>query len=939
MSGTNPMGNSNTFNAANPNANQGNGSSSVSASLPDFTGTTGTTNTTGTWASTTRAPIALTATSDGQRQIFVTVRRPWATAAIGALLVLVAVCLNSANLIDVYGNVLVWATAAIPAALLGALIALAGVNPALKLWWQIVFLVLAQFLVGPIIALNDTTIAHIVPSLQTLSQGFTQTFGSFKYVIAVIPPLGNANGGLMALWTLNLWTAFLAGIFAVSASNKINLITVFPLAMNLAVSALLGTSRGTLRPACGIIAMLALVAWLAWRWQSLDIRRPISMIIIIILAVGLAFGATLIVPQHRLTLRDRYNPPLDPHQYTSPLSDMRSYVKYHKKETLLSVSGLPAGTPVRLAVMDRFDGNVWNLSDSTDASDSSDYRKIGSGIANTTQGEHFKATFKVHKGFSEQWLPLAGDPTSVGINTKDFYYNMGTNSAIVPDTALAGQTYSESGVIAELPTQQQVAHARAQHVTQPEAKDIPDGASKLAPALTGKQSTDGATAQTLATALKTKGWFSHGLAGDYPSLPGHGNFRIDSMLGGSAMVGDSEQYASAMAMMARELNLPSRVVLGFIPKDKDGNISKSRTTHAKNGVPQTDFTGNDIEAWVEINFKDYGWVPFYPTPKETKVPNKNQDLTPPNPKTLVRQPPVPLVDPLHDQNQARDQSSLDGADAGNLNGNATLMRILAIAKKVAVYGSPVWIILIICGLILLIKAIQLALMARRGSSGQRIASGWKAIDMLADQSGIKTSGTRRQQVAQIDKALKVANDAATVTATDTSPATASSAVATSAMVFGTGQAVSPKARKAAEKAAKKATKAQKRKSFKGHPIDMDQLKLLSREADWVAFSGEKPDETASRDYWKRVKAMRKAILADQPRMRRLRTRLSLKGVFHIPHLNLKRLKEALAKRMSAAKKKPHKISKANAANTANSTKDASILTGVHSRRSTARKGR
>ncbi|MDF7640386.1 transglutaminase domain-containing protein [Bifidobacterium sp. ESL0784] len=916
MSGTNPM--SDSFNAAD----RANAPASAAASLPDFTGTAGTT---GTWASTTRTPIALTATSDGQRQRFVTVRRPWATASIGALIVLAAVCLNSANLIDVYGNVLVWATAAIPAALLGVLIALAGVNPALKLWWQIVFLVLAQFLVGPVIALNDTTIAHIVPSLQTITQGFIQTFGSFKYVIAVIPPLGNANGSLMALWTLNLWTAFLAGVFAVSASNKINLITVFPLALNLAASALLGTAYGTLRPVCGIIAMLALVIWLSWRWQSLDMRRPISMIIIIVLAVGLSFGTTLIVPQHRLTLRDRYNPPLDPHQYTSPLSDMRSYVKYHKKETLLSVSGLPAGTPVRLAVMDRFDGNVWNLSDSTDASDSSDYRKIGSSIANNTQGEQFKATFKVHKGFSEQWLPLAGDATSIGMNTQDFYYNMGTHSAIVSNSSLGGQTYTESGVIADLPSQQQITHASAQRITQPEAKDIPDSASKLAPSLTGRQSSDGATAQTLATALKTKGWFSHGLAGDYPSLPGHGNFRIDSMLGGTAMVGDSEQYASAMAMMARELNLPSRVVLGFIPKDKDGNITKSRTSHGKDGVTETNFTGNDIEAWVEINFKDYGWVPFYPTPKETKVPNKNQDLTPPNPKTLVRQPPVPLVDPLHDQNQARDQSSLDGADAGNQNGNAMLMRILEIAEKVAIYGSPLWIILIICGLILLIKAIQLAVMARRGSSGQRIASGWKAIDMLADQSGIKTSGTRRHQVEQIDKALHAATEDAAATS------------AAALMVPEAGQATSRKARKATEKtakkAARKATKARKRKtSAKSRPIDLEQLRLLSREADWVAFSGEKPQKDASADYWKRVKAMRKAILANQPRMRRLRTRLSLKGVFHMPHLNLKRFRKAASTNASGAK--PRKTSKTNA------TKSTSILKGVHSKRKSAKqKGR
>nr|WP_159426912.1 transglutaminase domain-containing protein [Bifidobacterium commune] len=846
----------------------------------------------------------LTSKDENQHHTRVTTYRHWTAPAIGALFAAVVILLNSANLIDVYGSIFVWSAAAIPASLLGVCIALTGINPTLRLWWQIVFLAVAQFLVGPVIALNDTTIAHLLPSPQTLSQGFTQTFGSFKYIIAVIPPIGGANGSLMALWTLNLWTAFLAGVFAVSANNKINLITVLPLGLNLTTSALLGTDQGTLRPFCGITAMLALIFWFAWRWHSFDIRRPISAVTIIAISVALASGAVFAIPEHRLVLRDHYNPPLDPHQYTSPLSSMRSYVKYHKKETLLTVSGLPAGTPVRLAVMDRFDGNVWNLSDSTDASDSSDYRKIGSGIPTTADGNHFNATFKVHNGFSEQWLPLVGDASSIDFDTTDLYYNTGTHSAIAPNTSLGGRTYTESGIIPYAPTQQQIVRASAQDITQPEVKDTPNSVGNLAPALTGKQPTDGATAQTLATALKTKGWFSHGLAGDYPSLSGHGNFRIDSMLGGSAMVGDSEQYASAMALMARQLNLPSRVVLGFIPKDKEGNISKARTTTNEKGTTRTDFTGNDIEAWVEINLKDYGWVAFYPTPKETKVPNKNQDLTPPNPKTLVRQPPVPLVDPLHDQNQARDQSSLDGADAGDQNRNATLIRIIAIIKKVAVYGSPLWIILIICGLILLIKAIQLAIMARSGSSKERIASGWQAINMLAKQSGIATSGTRRQQVMQIHKAFSTSTEK------------------TSTSITG------------------KSTKSQQKQGITVRPIDLDQLKLLSREADWVAFSGKELDEADSLAYWKRIQTMRKVMLAAQPRMRRIATRLSLRGVFHMPNFRRFKPKHLLGKKRCAKSDDTSSTAATtmrpgtNSTNTANGT---AILTGERLKRQPAEK--
>ena len=106
-------------------------------------------------------------------------------------------------------------------------------------------------------------------------------------------------------------------------------------------------------------------------------------------------------------LRDRYDPPLSPYDYTSPLSGMRSYIKDHKKDVLLTVHNLPAGTPVKLAVMDRFDGTVWNLSDSSEATDSSNYHRVGTTIKADEQGKSFTATFTVDQGLTDTWLPLA----------------------------------------------------------------------------------------------------------------------------------------------------------------------------------------------------------------------------------------------------------------------------------------------------------------------------------------------------------------------------------------------------------------------------------------------------------------------------------------------------------------------------------------------------
>ena len=98
-----------------------------------------------------------------------------------------------------------------------------------------------------------------------------------------------------------------------------------------------------------------------------------------------------------------------------------------------------------------------------------------------------------------------------------------------------------------------------------------------------------------------------------------------------------------MALMARELGLPSRVVLGFLPKDEDGDITNARGKKTSGSGTEITFTGDDITAWVEIKLRNLGWVAFYPTPKESKIPDDSQSSAPPDPKNLVRQPPVPFI--------------------------------------------------------------------------------------------------------------------------------------------------------------------------------------------------------------------------------------------------------------------------------------------------------
>jgi Transglutaminase-like superfamily/TgpA N-terminal domain len=68
-----------------------------------------------------------------------------------------------------------------------------------------------------------------------------------------------------------------------------------------------------------------------------------------------------------------------------------------------------------------------------------------------------------------------------------------------------------------------------------------------------------------------------------------------------AQAGTSEQFATAFAVLARSVGLPTRVVFGFGP-----------------GEEQPDGTwvvrGRDALAWPEVYFAGLGWVPFTPSP-------------------------------------------------------------------------------------------------------------------------------------------------------------------------------------------------------------------------------------------------------------------------------------------------------------------------------------
>jgi transglutaminase-like putative cysteine protease len=59
-------------------------------------------------------------------------------------------------------------------------------------------------------------------------------------------------------------------------------------------------------------------------------------------------------------------------------------------------------------------------------------------------------------------------------------------------------------------------------------------------------------------------------------------------------------FASAMALMARIVQIPSRIAVGYLPGEDSGD--------------GWDVTAHDMHAWPELYFRDFGWIRFEPTP-------------------------------------------------------------------------------------------------------------------------------------------------------------------------------------------------------------------------------------------------------------------------------------------------------------------------------------
>ncbi|MDQ4086179.1 MAG: DUF3488 and transglutaminase-like domain-containing protein, partial [Actinomycetota bacterium] len=333
-------------------------------------------------------------------------------------------------------------------------------------------------------------------------------------------------------------------------------------------------------------------------------------------------------------------------QVTNPIVDLRRELVQRSEDLAMLVrTRSDSVSYFRLAALDEFDGERWRFSD-RDVDSKFDLRDdltAPPGLAPkvATRTERFRV--EVSPLFSSDWLPAPYAPTRVDVDG-EWRYDPATLDIVAgtEQENAAGRSYTVSAVEA-LPTFDQLDSAggapssvSGRYTEVPDT--VPDEVRERAERITA----DGGSRFQRAVLLQNWFRFEGGFRYSLQVPEGHSGGDILSFLDNK--VGYCEQFAAAMAVMARELDIPARVAVGFLTAGPVEDSLPARQRGVSAGGPQTyQYTFADLHAWPELYFEGAGWVRFEPTPAARGAaapPYTSGDPTDPGPGLLPPQGPT-----------------------------------------------------------------------------------------------------------------------------------------------------------------------------------------------------------------------------------------------------------------------------------------------------------
>ncbi|MEU7475868.1 transglutaminaseTgpA domain-containing protein [Lentzea sp. NPDC042327] len=335
------------------------------------------------------------------------------------------------------------------------------------------------------------------------------------------------------------------------------------------------------------ITALVLVVLLALGWLVIDRRGPVVPPAVLATVLAALTLLTIVLPTNGFEPRKLITPPITNVAISNPLPRLAAWAAQGDAE-LFRMRG--PEVPVRLVTLSRFSGASWEAA--------STYGPLG--VVNAPDlptGGKFQDTSVdlTITGLDGEWLPGIGKPRSVSLSNA--MVDPDTGSLVVADGLRTGLSYTVRGIL-DTPADTDLAEAAVPGDTRYTAVPrLPFTLAEYA-----RQATQNArTPYEKAVALEQVVRLNRRPDAEAPV--GSSYARLETFLFGNpgeagAGAGTAEQFASAYAVLARAVGLPTRVVVGFQPVPEQ---SGERIVRAA-----------DATAWPEVYFTGWGWVAFDP---------------------------------------------------------------------------------------------------------------------------------------------------------------------------------------------------------------------------------------------------------------------------------------------------------------------------------------
>ncbi|MEU1486803.1 transglutaminaseTgpA domain-containing protein [Streptomyces sp. NPDC005752] len=267
-------------------------------------------------------------------------------------------------------------------------------------------------------------------------------------------------------------------------------------------------------------------------------------------------------------------------------------------------SANPGDLYLRILALDQFSGGEWRPS-TRRLRDVPDRLPQPSGLGQDVAVTEIRTNISASPSYRQTYLPLPYPASEVDVRGRWRYEPEGRTLVGDDGQTTRGARYEVSSLSVE-PTAAQLARSTAP------PPDLAREYTRVPPSLpdvvgkTAARVTEGA-ADDYERAVRLQDWFTSegGFRYDTTVTSGTGTTAIERFL--KEKEGFCVHFSFAMAAMARTLDIPARVAVGFTPGtvQADGSVSVGL---------------QDAHAWPELYFEGVGWTRFEPTPSRGSTP-------------------------------------------------------------------------------------------------------------------------------------------------------------------------------------------------------------------------------------------------------------------------------------------------------------------------------